>query len=130
MLKEWKARKPDYFLVVFGEGHSDKYPLDGGVYPHDKGYISAVAGDVLLLYQNLGAPGVGVVIDVDIRDEPGVIYYQFFRLDRAAAWDSVHTLRSVISELRVPLNWKGNWIQKISNTSFQKALGGAQIKWL
>ena len=132
MLQRWKARKPNYYLVVFSEKYSVEHPLDGGVYPHHKGFIdgSGVSiGDVLLLFQDLGAPGVGMVIETQTGGEAEEIDYQFFALDPPVAWGSLDSLRSAIPELRVPLNWRGNWLQKISIASFQRAIGGAQIRW-
>jgi hypothetical protein len=132
MLKGWKARKPNYFLVVFGEKYAAKHPVEDGVYPHHKGYINGsgvAAGDVLLLFQNLGALGVGVVIGAETGGEAEEIDYQFFPLDPAVAWDSLDTLQNTIPGLRIPLHYRGNLLQKISNTSFQRALAGTQIKW-
>lgn len=132
MLKGWKARKPNYFFVVFGAKYAAKHPIDGGVYPHHKGFIDGSgvsAGDVLLLFQNLGAPGVGVVIGTETGGEAEEIDYQFFPLDSPVGWSSMDTLRSTIPGLHVPLHYRGNWLQKISSTSFQRVLAGTQIKW-
>ena len=125
------GRKPNYFLVVFGE---DPYkpPVEGGVYPHDKGYIGGSgvsAGDILLLYQNLGARGIGVVTGTETGGEQELIRYQYLPLCHPVNWDSLDTLRSTISELRTPLQYRGNWLQKISNTSFRAAIAGRQIDW-
>ena len=133
MTKGWTARKPNYFLVIFGEKYDAEHPVNGGVYPlYHKGYISGsgvAMGDVLLLYQHLGAPGVGVVIDANTGGEPEVIYYQFFPFDPPVIYSSLDTLRSAIPSLRVPLYFIGNWLQKIDSGSFGKAIAGAQIEW-
>jgi hypothetical protein len=131
MLKGWKARKPDYFFVVFREDPS-KPPVEGGVYSHRKGFIggsNVSVGDILLLFQNLGATGIGVVIDTEIGGEKEYIYYQYFPLCHPLAWGSLDALRNTIPELRTPLNWMGNWLQNISSTSFRAAIAGRQIDW-
>jgi hypothetical protein len=132
MPKGWTARKSNYFLVIFGEKYDAEHPVNRGVYPHRKGHVSGAGvavGDVLLLVQDLEAPGIGVVVDVDTGGEPEVIYYQFFPCDPPVIWGSLDALRSAIPSLRDPLNYIGNWLQKIDSGLFRKAIAGAQIKW-
>jgi hypothetical protein len=115
MLKEWKARKPNYFFVVFGETYASQHPVDGGVYPHRKGFIDGSglsAGDVLLLYCDRGhpghdreAPGVGIVIGTETGGANEAIYYQYFPLDDGVSFD---VIKKTIPGLRLPLNFIGN----------------------
>lgn len=131
-MKGWKARIPNYFFVVFGPAYAAKHPINGGVYPHHKGFIGSSgvsAGDVLLLYQNLGVPGIGVVMGTETGGVAEEIYYQFFPVDSPASWGSLDSLRSTVPGLRVPLHYIGNWLQNITKAEFRRALTGTQIDW-
>lgn len=67
MVTTMSERKPNYFFVVFGDDPS-KPPVEGGVYPRKEGYIGGSgvsAGDVLLLYENLGCQGIGVATSIE-----------------------------------------------------------------
>lgn len=130
MVTPTSALKPRYFLVVFGAGLPN--PPEGGAYPFGGGYIvgsGASPGDVLLLYENLGVRGIGVVTRVEIAGPSEGVYYQYFPLCHPVDWDSLGSLRKTIPELSIPLHYKGNWLQKISNTSFRAAIAGRQIDW-
>ena len=125
------GRKPNYFFVVFGEDLS-KPPVQGGVYPHDKGYIGGSgvsAGDIMLLYQNLGTRGVGAVTSTETSGKQDLIRYQYLPLCHPVNWDSLDDLQSQIPGLHKPLAWKGNWLQKINDTHFRAAIAGRQIDW-
>jgi len=140
MLKGWKARKPDYFFLAFGEEYASKHPVDGGVYPHRVGYryisnSGVAAGDVLLLYcceyypgHDKEAPGIGVVISTETGGEQEVIYYQYFPLCHPVDWDAITV---TIPELKGNTNFSlsGNWLRMMSNRSFRAAIAGRQIDW-
>jgi len=128
-MKEWKSGKPSYFLVIFGDKHSLKYPIDGGVYPMTKkGRIGDVSiGDILLLYQNSQTPGIGLVIDTETDGERDIIDYQYFELNPIVNFPYLECLRTSIPELRTPLPW--HLVQPISKASFIKAVDGAQLNW-
>ena len=131
MVTTTSGRSPNYFLVVFGDDPS-KPSVSGGIYPHYEGYIGGsrvAAGDVLLLYENLGCRGVGVVTGIEIGGTREVINYQYFPLCHPVNWDSLDALRSTIPGLRTPLNYKGNLLQGINGTSFRAAIAGRQIDW-
>jgi len=124
------GRKPKYFLLVFGVGLPN--PPKGGVYPIAGGFIlgsGVSAGDVLLLWENLGFEGIGVVTDTKTAGEGQGIYYQYFPLCHPVKWSSLNAARETIPKLRTPLNFTGNWIQDIGSTSFRAAIAGRQIDW-
>lgn len=124
-------RVPNYFLVVFGIGFPE-HPVEGGFYGIKGGFVEGSgvsAGDVLLLYENLGFQGIGIVTSTQNAGEGEGVYYQYFPLCHPVSWDSLDAVRRTIPELRIPLNYKGNWLQKISNTSFRAAIAGRQIDW-
>ena len=124
-------RKPSYFFVVHGE-YGSKPPVGGGIYTHHKGYIEGqgvLEGDVLLLFESLGVSGIGIVIKTEPDFEPTTIHYQFFPIKPAVHWNALDDLQQAIPELRTPLVYIGNWLQKISNSSFQKAIGDSRIDW-
>ena len=123
------THKPNYFLLVFGVGLPN--PPEGGVYPMTKkGYISDVsAGDVLLLWESLGFQGIGVVTSTETGAEKETINYQYFPLCHPVDWDSLDAAQKTIPELRKPLNFIGNFVQRISNASFRAAIAGRQIDW-
>jgi hypothetical protein len=104
MVTTTSGRKPNYFFVVFGYvlgEDASKPPVEGGVYLHKKGFIAGVsAGDVLLLYQNLGCRGVGVVTGTE-RGGQEVMSYQYFPLCHPVDWDSLDDLRKTIPELEL-----------------------------
>jgi len=132
MVTTTSGRVPNYFLVVCGEN----VPLspEGGVWGghRAKGYISGSGvstGDVLLLYQNLGFGGIGVVTRTELGGEKEFMQYQYFPLCHLVGWDSQDDLKKMIPELKTPLNFKGNWIQPIRSTSFRAAIAGRQIDW-
>jgi hypothetical protein len=131
-------RTPNYFFVVFGRAHCATHPVEGGVYGHDANFISGsgiVAGDVMLLYccgtypgHNDEVPGLGIVTSIITEG----IQYQYFPLCHPIPvdWD---TMKVTIPELS-PLgnrNWtlKGNFLRKISSSSFRAAIVGRQVDW-
>ena len=131
MVTTTSGRAPNYFLVVFGVGFPE-HPVEGGVYGIKGGYVEGSgvsAGDVLLLYENLGFRGIGVVTGTQTAGEGEGVYYQYFPLCHPVNWNSLDAVRKTILELRTPLIYKGNWLQKISNTSFGAAIAGRQIDW-
>jgi hypothetical protein len=130
-------RKPNYFFAAFGPAHI-AHPVDGGCYPHKKGFISnsnLAIGDVVLLYCTddypgypKEAPGVGVVIGIETTESEEKFYYQYFPLDRPVDWG---TIKQSIRDLEGYTNfgWIGNWLREISSASFRKAVAGRQINW-
>ena len=125
------GRVPNYFLVVFGIGFPE-HPVEGGFYGIKGGFVggsSVSAGDVLLLYENLGFRGIGIVTNTQDSGEGEGIYYQYLPLCHPVDLSSLDDVRRTIPELRIPLNYKGNWLQKISSTSFRGAIAGRQIDW-
>jgi len=130
MVTTASARKPNYFLVVFGVGLPN--PPTGGVYGiHRKGFIKGrvFAGDVLLLYENLGAAGIGVVTSTETSEEGEVIRYQYFPFCHPLSWASQDSLRRAIPGLKIPLNYIGNWVQDLTTNSFKAVVAGRQIDW-
>jgi hypothetical protein len=130
MVTATSIRKPNYFLVVFGVRLPD--PPTGGVYGiHRKGYIKGrvFAGDVLLLYENLGAPGIGVVTSTETSEQGETIRYQYFPFCHPLTWVSQGSLQHAIPGLKVPLNYIGNWVQDLTTNSFRSAVAGRQIDW-
>jgi len=124
-------RAPNYFLVVFGIGFPE-HPVEGGFYGIKSGFVlgaSVSAGDVLLLYENLGFKGIGIVTSTQHAGEGEGVYYQYLPLCHPVNWNSLNAVRRTVPELRTPLNYKGNWLQPISNTSFRAAIAGRQIDW-
>jgi hypothetical protein len=133
MITTTAGRAPNYFLVVCG-GNVSLPPVEGGVWGgrRVKGFISGsgvLAGDVLLLYQNLGFRGIGIVTRPETGGEEEFIDYQYLPLCHPVRWNSLDDLRKTIPELRTPLVFKGNFLQKISTTSFRAAIAGRQIDW-
>jgi len=140
MSKEWKARNPNYFFVLFGEKHASAHPVEGGVYPDRKGWkrisnLGMAPGDVLLLYcggkypgHKKEAPGVGVVIDIETDDGVETIDYQFLPLDQAIPWNPIIKGLPAVTAHQ-PLRYIGNWVFQLSSASFSMALVGRQIKW-
>ena len=69
-------RKPKYFFLAFGEPYAREHPVEGGLCPHLKGFVSnsgIVTGDVMLLYccdyypgHEKEAPGIRVVTGIQI----------------------------------------------------------------
>ena len=119
------GRRPHYFLVVCRKDESLPR-LEDGVWGgrRAKGYVGGSGvqtGDVLLLLQDLECQGVGIVTRVETGGEEEFTHYQYFPLCHPIVWDSLPGLRETIPELRRPLNFKGNWIQDIGNTSFRAA---------
>lgn len=130
MVTTISARKPSYFLVVFGAGLPN--PPTHGVYGvHKKGFIKGrvFAGDVLLLYENLGAAGIGVVTSTETSEEGEIIRYQYFPFCHPLSWASQNSLRRAIPELKIPLNYMGNWVQDLTTNSFRSIVAGRQIDW-
>ncbi len=135
-------RMPRYFLITFGAAHAAEHPVEGGVYPHEKGFVSSsgiVAGDVMLLYcagsfngHNNEFPGLGVVTSTEIGSEKESIYYQYFPLCHPISvdWD---TMKVTIPELAPPGNriwrYRGNWLRQIASSSFRAAIAGRQVDW-
>ena len=131
-------RKPKYFFVAFGRTHSNRHPVEGGCYPHSRGYVSSqqvAPGDVMLLHCVRGypefdqeAPGIGVVIKIEPREGQEVIFYQYLPLNKPVDWN---TLKVSIKELRDCTNFslKGNWLRRIHKDSFKKAILGHEIGW-
>jgi len=129
MPKGWAARKPNYYLVVFGSTNTE-FPIEKGVYPYPQQWGKNVKkGDLLCLYQELSVSGIGVVIDIYTQGEKEIIDYQFFQLDPAKTWDSQLDLKIELPELQTPLYFYTNWIQPINKSSFEKVLEGSKIKW-
>lgn len=123
-------RVPNYFLMVFGVGLP--HPPEGGFYGINGGYVLGAGvsgGDVLLLYEDLGFRGIGVVTGTQTAGEREGVHYQYLPLCHPVHWHSLDAAQKTIHELRRPLNFKGNWLQKISNTSFRAAIAGRQIDW-
>ena len=130
-------RKPRYFFLAFGAVHTAAHPVDGGGYPHRRGFIGSSGvepGDVMLLYcaggypgHDMEAPGIGVVIGTQTGGSEEAIYYQYFSLDSPVEWDTIKN----IPELENCTNFTlaGNWLREISNTSFKKAIAGRRIEW-
>jgi len=124
--------------LAFGAPHAQKHPVEGGIYPHRKGFVSSAgigAGDVMLLYcceyypgHDKEAPGLGVVTSTQTGGEEEVIYYQYLPLSHPVDWD---TITARIPELKGNTNFSlaGNWLRKISNNSFRAAIAGRQIDW-
>jgi hypothetical protein len=124
-------REPSYFLAVHGDDPS-KLPVNEGVYSHHGGYIRGAGvsiGDVLLLYMNLSVSGIGVVTGMEPAFEPKVIQYQFFSIKPTVHWVLLKGLQTYIPELKTPLVFKGNWLQKITSSSFRKVIGDSRIDW-
>lgn len=134
-------RKPRYFFAVFGDPVGlGKAPVDGGCYPHRKGYsyisnLDMKAADLVLLYCTEDylkypkeAPGMGIVTDTETGGSQEKFYYHFCPLDPPVDWD---TIIANIPELKGCTNFgfSGNWLREISSASFQRALAGRQIKW-
>ena len=138
MVTVTSRRKPKYFFLAFGEPHAKAHPVEGGIYPHHKGFVSSsgiVAGDVMLLHCCKGcpehekeAPGVGVVTNTQTGGEQETIYYQYFPLCHPVDFD---TITASIPELKGNTNFgfAGNWLRVISNNSFRAAIAGRQIDW-
>ncbi|MFA5375228.1 MAG: hypothetical protein WC455_05665 [Dehalococcoidia bacterium] len=130
------THKPKYFFLAFGESYAGKHSVDGGVYPHRKGFVGSSeisAGDVMLLYccadypeYDQEAPGIGVVTSIDTIQD--IIYYQYFPLDNPIDWDII---KASIPELKGNTNFSltGNWLREISNKSFRAAMANRQISW-
>jgi hypothetical protein len=87
------------------------------------------AGDILLLLQDLGVTGIGVVTDIDTGEKGDFIYYQYLPLCHPVNWASQEAIQGTIPQLTTPLNWKGNWIQNIGNRFFRAVIAGRQIDW-
>jgi len=129
-------RPPNYFFAVFGEAHQATSPVDGGVYCHDANFVRGVGiakGDVMVLYccgtyvgYDQEVPGIGVVTDI----ETDGIHYQYFPLSNPVRWRIV---QAAVPDFQEPakINWslKGNWLRKISSSSFRVATVGGQIDW-
>jgi hypothetical protein len=127
---------PNYFLAVFGEAHCVTHPVDGGVYGHDANFVTSsgiAAGDVMLLYccgtypgHYQEVPGLGIVISIKTDG----IHYQYFPVCHPVSWD---TAQASIPDLQKPgnINWtlKGNWLRKISSSSFRATIAGRQVDW-
>ena len=129
MTEGWTARTPNYYLVAFS-GSNINYPIDHGVYPYPKQYGKNVkTGDMLLLYQELGVRGIGIVIDVFADEKTETIDYQFFRIDPDRTWLDQTDVAGFFPELKFGLYLYPNWIQPINKSSFQKALDNRQINW-
>lgn len=138
MVTTTSSRKPKYFFLSFGEPYAKEHPVEGGVYPHLKGLVSGsgiAAGDVMLLYcceyypgHEKETPGVGVVTSTQTGGAKETIYYQYFPLCHPVDWD---TITANIPELKGNTNFSlaGNWLRKISNSSFRAAIAGRQIDW-
>lgn len=125
------GRKPNYYLIVFGDD-PNKPAIEGGIYPHDKGYIGGAGvslGDILLPYQNLTINGIGVVTEVKTGEQHEFIQYQYLPLSQSLHWNTFNDLRKSIPELNGPLAWRGNWLQKINVSSFRVAIAGRRIDW-
>jgi len=132
------GRKPNYFFLAFGAPDAKKPPVEHGIYPHWKGFVSSsgiVAGDVMLLYccdgypeHAMEAPGVGVVTGTETGGEEEIIYYQYFPLCHPVGWS---TITASIPELKGNTNFSlaGNWLRAISSSSFRAAIAGRQIDW-
>jgi hypothetical protein len=130
MVTATSIRKHNYFLVVFGVGLPN--PPTGEVYGiHRKGYIigRVFAGDVLLLYENLGALGIGVVTSTETSKQGEIIRYRYFPFCHALTWASQRSLQRSIPELKIPLNYIGNWVQDLTTSSFRSTVAGRQIDW-
>ena len=133
MATRTSGHKPEYFLVVCGNDPSLP-PLENGVWggSRAKGFVAGSGmsiGDVLLLLQDLGVTGIGVVTGINTIRQGDFIYYQYLPFCHPVNWDSQKAILGTIPQLRTPLNYKGNWLQKISNTSFRAAIAGRQIDW-
>jgi len=129
MPKGWTARKPNYYLISFGESNT-QFPIDGGVYPYHKQWGKNVkTGDLLLLYQVKGVWDIAVVTDVYVDGEKEIINYQFFQLDPAKTWDSQSDIEAFFPELKFHLHLLPNMIQPIYKSTFEKVLDGRKIKW-
>jgi hypothetical protein len=138
MVTTTSGGKPKYFFSAFGEPHAKKHPVEGGIYPHRKGFVSSlgiVAGDVMLLYcceyylgHDKEAPGIGIVTGTQIGSEEETIYYQYFPLCHPVGWD---TITACIPELKGNTNFSlaGNWLRAISSSSYRAAIAGRQIDW-
>ena len=138
MVTTTSGRKPKYFFLAFGKRHAKAHPIEGGIYPHRKGYVSSSGigvGDVMLLYccdyypgHEKEAPGVGVVTSTQTGGEQETIYYQYFPLCHPVDLD---TITASIPELKGNMDFRlaGNWLRVISNNSFRAAIAGRQIDW-
>ena len=141
MVTGTSGRKPNYFLVAFGQLYASQNPVQGSVYPHLKQFVknSGIGtGDVMILYCCGGypghgqeAPGVGVVTRLtDNKADAGLtnIHYQHFPLCCPVDWN---TIKTSIPELKYKTNFSlvGNMLRKISNNSFRAAIAGRQIDW-
>ena len=130
---------PNYFFIVFGGAHCEAHPVEGGVYGHDANFITSsgiAVGDVVLLYccgtypeHYNEIPGLGIVTSIKTDDG---IHYQYFPLCHPIPvnWD---TMKVTIPELAPPgnRNWslKGNFLRKISSSSFRATIAGRQVDW-
>lgn len=133
MAARTSGHKPEYFLVVCGNNPSLP-SLESGVWggSRAKGFVAGSgisAGDILLLLQDLGVKGIGVVTDIDTGGQEDVIYYQYLPLSHPVTWASQNALVGTIPQLSTPLVYKGNWIQRIGNRSFREVIAGRHIDW-
>jgi hypothetical protein len=138
MVTTTSRRKPKYFILAFGAPYAKNHPIEGGIYPHRKGYVSSsgiIVGDVMLLYccggypgHDMEAPGIGVVTNIQTGDEQEIIYYQYFPLCHPVDWDAI---TANIRELEGNTNFSlaGNWLREISDNAFRAVISGRQIEW-
>ena len=137
MCSQEASRKPNYFLIPFGQQHSATCPVNGGRYPLGRHLKSQGVdpGDVSLLYCTGGYPGffqeapaIGIVTAIDIEVAEDIICYQYLPLDQPI---DLSILKLTIDELenRTHFGRKGNWLIPISSDSFRKALENRRIDW-
>jgi len=112
--------------------------VEGGVYGHDANFVTSsriAVGDVMLLYcchncpgHDSEFPGIGIVTSINHDG----IHYQYFPLCHPIPmdWD---TMKVNIPELAPRGNrvwgWKGNFLRKISSSSFRATIAGRQVDW-
>src|SRR4030042_2912685 len=93
------CRKPGYFFAAFGELGTDKLPVNSGCYIHEPGFISNSGisiGDMVLLYctgsypdPQWKAPGIGVVLKIDIGISQEEFHYQYLPFDNPIDWEII-----------------------------------------
>ena len=134
-------QKPKYFVAVFALQHFDTNPIDGERYPVGPPIswrdLDIKTGDVMLLYccedypgYPKEAPAVGIVIKVNIEtgDEGYTVYYRYLPLNSPV---QRHTINGSLqeNERNYFMNPGNNYLFKIKNTSFRKAVKDRYINW-
>lgn len=125
------GRVPDYYFVVFGD-NPNLPSVVGGIYPLIRfrliSGLGVSAGDVLLLYQNLQADGIGVVTSTETGGEKEIIKFQYFPLCHPISWVSEADVKNDLG-VKGPFYFRGNWVQSITGHSYRAVISGRQLDW-